>query len=100
MGAKALNTSRRPFVGLVALADLERSRMRYQVLIRMIKSAIETARYAVDKENMKTITPNNIFWLGECRPFRLHHDFVELTCPEGKRLAHIIIYVEVGISDA
>jgi hypothetical protein len=39
--------------------------MRYHVLIRMIRSAIETARYVVDKENIKTITPNRIFWLSE-----------------------------------
>ena len=67
-----MKISRRSFVGLVALADLERSSTRYQVLIRMIKSAIETARYPVDRENMKTITPNKIFWLRECKPFWLY----------------------------
>jgi len=62
--------------------DSESSRTRYQVLIRMTKSAIETARYAVDKENMKTTTPNKIFWLSKRRPF------------------WIIIYIETGIIDA
>ena len=72
MGAKALNRTRTGTVGLIGPADSERPTARYQVLMRMIKSAIETARYAVDKENMKTITPNKIFWLSECRPFFLH----------------------------
>ena len=58
-------------IGLLVLAESERPRTRYQALMRRIKSAIETARYAVDKENMKTITPNKIFWLRECRPFWL-----------------------------
>jgi hypothetical protein len=69
------------FVGLVVPVDSERLRTRYQVLIRMIKSAIETARYAVDKENMKTMTPNKIFWLNECRPFWLYGS-VEVIHPE------------------
>ena len=70
MGAKALNMSRRPFMGLVALAGFkpERFGKRYQVLMIMISSASETEKYAVDKENMKTITPNKIIWQGECRP--------------------------------
>ncbi len=72
MGANALNRTRSVSVGLLVLADSERSTTRYQVLMIMIKSAIETARYAVDKENMKTVTPNKIFWLGECRPFWLY----------------------------
>jgi len=72
MGANALNRTRSVSVRLLVLADSERSTTRYQVLMRMIKSAIETARYAVDKENMKTVTPNKIFWLGECRPFWLY----------------------------
>jgi hypothetical protein len=71
IGANTLNKSRRSFIGLVALVELEESRTRYQVLIRVIKSVIETAKYAVDNENMKTITPNKIFWLEECRPFFL-----------------------------
>jgi hypothetical protein len=67
----------------------------------MIKSAIETARYAVDKENMKTITPNMIFWLNERRPFWLYGP-VELipSHPEGNKITRIIIYVEIGKSDA
>ena len=65
----------------------------------MIKSAIETARYAVDKENIKTITPNKIFWLSERRPFWLHGP-VESTHPKGNKITHIIIYAEIGISDA
>lgn len=69
--AKALNKRRTSFKGLVALAELEVSRTRYHVLIRVIKSAIETAKYAVDNENMKTMTPNKIFWLEECRPLFL-----------------------------
>ncbi len=72
MGAKVLNRTRSVSVGLLVPADSERSTKRYQVLMRMIKSAIETARYAVDKENMETITPNKIFWLSECRPFWLY----------------------------
>ena len=72
MGANALNRTRSDSVGLLVPVDSERSTTRYQVLMRMIKSAIETARYAVDKENMKTITPNRIFWLSKCRPFFLH----------------------------
>jgi len=71
MGANALNRTRSVSVRLLVLADSERSTTRYQVLMRMNKSAIETARYAVDKENMKTVTPNKIFWLRECRPFWL-----------------------------
>ena len=72
MGAKALNRSRTVSVGLHVPDASERPRSRYQVLIRIIKSAIETARYAVDKENIKTITPNKIFWLSERRPFWLY----------------------------
>ena len=73
MRANALNISKRPFKGLVALADfkLERFGERYQVLITTIRSASETEKYAVDKENIKTITLNKIIWQGECRPFRL-----------------------------
>ncbi len=71
MGANALNRTRSVSVRLLVLADSERSTTRYQVLMRMIKSAIETAKYAVDKENMKTVMPNKIFWLSECRPFWL-----------------------------
>lgn len=70
MGAKALNRTRSVSVGVRVLFDSEGT--RYQVLIRMTKSAIETARYAVDNENIKTITPNKIFWLGKCRPFFLY----------------------------
>ena len=72
MGAKALNWTKSVSVGLLVLDDSESPRTRYQVLIRMIKSAIETARYAVDRENMKTITPNKIFWLREYKPFWLY----------------------------
>jgi hypothetical protein len=71
MGAKALNMTRSVSAGLLVPVDSERPRTRYQVLMMMIKSSIETARYAVDKENMKTMTPNRIFWLSECRPFWL-----------------------------
>ena len=67
-----MNITRSVSVGLLVLVDSEIPRTRYQVLIRMNKSAIETARYAVDKENMKTITPNRIFWLSKCRPFWLY----------------------------
>jgi hypothetical protein len=83
MGAKALNRVRSASVGLLVPVDSERLRRRYQVLIRMIKSAIETARYAVDKENMKTMTPNKIFWLEERRPFRLYN---RQTGPEGNKI--------------
>jgi hypothetical protein len=69
--AKALNRFRRSLVGVIVMADSERSINRYQVLMKMMRSAIETARYTVDKENMKTIIPNRIFWLSECRPFFL-----------------------------
>jgi hypothetical protein len=72
MGAKALNITRSVSVGLLVPVDSERLITRYQVLMRMIKSASETARYAVDKENMKTMTPNRIFWLNVCRPFWLY----------------------------
>jgi hypothetical protein len=72
MGTKALNITTSEPVGLVVPVDSERPRTRYQVLMMMIKSAIEAARYAVDKENMKTMTPNRIFWLSECRPFWLY----------------------------
>ena len=70
-----MNMSRRPFMGLVALAGFKSEGFgtRYHVLMIMIKSASETEKYAVDKENMKTITPNKIIWQGECRPFRLTH---------------------------
>ena len=67
------------------LFDSEGPITRYQVLIRMTKSANETARYAVDKENMKTITPNRIFWLRECRPFWLYigrTGQIAVICPE------------------
>lgn len=71
MRAKALNKSRTSSKGLVALAESEGSGTRYHVLIRVTKSVIETAKYAVDNENMNTITPNKIFWLEECRPLFL-----------------------------
>ncbi len=79
MGARALNRTRSVSVGLLVPVDSERPTTRYQVLMRVIKSAIETARYAVDKENMKTITPNKIFWLRECRPFRLYIGRIDLS---------------------
>ena len=74
MGANALNSVKYVSVGLLVSvgSDSARLRRRYQVLIRMIKSAIETARYAVDRVNMKTMTPNKIFWLKERRLFRLY----------------------------
>ena len=94
-----MNRVRSDSVELLVPADSERPRTRYQVLMRTIKSAIETARYAVDKENMKTITPNKIFELSEFRPFWLNGS-VELTCPDEIRITHIIICVETGMSDA
>ena len=75
MGAEALNRSRSVSVGLLVLADSEGT--RYQVLIRITKSAIDTARYAVDNENMKTMTPNKIFWLRTRRPFVLYIGWIK-----------------------
>jgi hypothetical protein len=97
MGAKALNRVKNASVGLLVPVDSERLRRRYQVLMRMIKSAIEIARYAVDNENMKTMTPNKIFWLEVRKPLRLYTGQIG---PEGNKITYIIIYIEVGISDA
>jgi hypothetical protein len=71
---KAFNITRSVSVGLLVPVDSERLITRYQILMRMIKSAIETAKYAVDNQNMKTMTPNKSFWLSECRPFWLYID--------------------------
>ena len=59
--ANALNRSRALVVETLVPADSESSITRYQVLMRMMVSAIVRARNAVDRENMKTITPNKTF---------------------------------------
>ncbi len=81
--------------------DSESSKSRYQVWMRMIKSAIVTARYEVDKENMKIITPNRIFWVSDRRPLLLNigrTDWIKFS--RKNQTTHIIIYAETGTSDA
>ncbi len=88
-------------MGVLVPDDSERSKLRYQVLMRMTRSAIETARNEVDKQNMKTMTPNRILWLSDSRPFLLkigRTDWINFS--RRNQVTHIIIYVEIGMSDA